>query len=157
MGSQRENWIDSKDTHVHHSKKLRKGWSVLGVDYITARDAINKTDISFATLIKYTCRDTRIFDYESYLSGCEIAGVEPVTKESISRRHSFGWNEVRWIRSNFRIWKEDSPTIDEISRKFKIPKTKVYSIILCEIWKEPSKNTRIIKYSGKIIDSVFNR
>lgn len=71
--------------------------------------------------------------------------------------YTLTWDDVREIRKRFKIWKEDCPSIQELSDEYEISRHAVRSILMGRSWKEPVDNTRIIKYSGKIADIVFNR
>lgn len=75
IGTQKENWNDSKDVHLGNAKKLRKSWFIDGVSYSTVREASKSTGITQSTLIKHT--KNGIFDVLSYRQACSIANVVP--------------------------------------------------------------------------------
>lgn len=77
IGSHKDNYEDSRNVHNESSLKRRLSWIIAGVEYSTIREANLKTGIVMNSLIKYTDKETRIFDIDSYRLGCEIARVIP--------------------------------------------------------------------------------
>lgn len=77
IGSHRDNYHDSRDVHLKASKKLAKGYIVLGVHYRTVREAVRALKVSTTTLCKYTDKITRIFDVDAYRIGCIKANNIP--------------------------------------------------------------------------------
>lgn len=75
LGSDKDNWYDSKDTHLESSKRSRKTWNINGVSYSTCREAVDKTGISMGSIMKYT--KNGIFDIDQYRAGCKIAQRTP--------------------------------------------------------------------------------
>ena len=74
-GTDRDNYHDSIEVHRAAQQKLRKKWSVNGVEYQTCKDAKEKTGLSYASLVKYTVDG--VFDIESYRNACAIARWVP--------------------------------------------------------------------------------
>ena len=70
-GSHKDNWHDSKQTHLSANRKRRKTWIIKGVVYETIREASLKTGVSLSSLVKYT--KDGIFDVESYRDACQIS------------------------------------------------------------------------------------
>lgn len=69
-GTGLDNYNDSREVHLRAAEKIRKKWTVNGVTYNTVREAVQKTGLSQQVMNKYTNKDTRIFDVESYREGC---------------------------------------------------------------------------------------
>ena len=74
-GTHKDNWHDSKETHLKASVKQRKVWTVCGVKYDTIREASEHTKLCQTSLIKYTVDG--IFDIIRYRNGCKKANVTP--------------------------------------------------------------------------------
>lgn len=72
-GKSKDNYKDSKERYLRSDKRRRKKWIVKGVKYETCRQAVEKTGISMNSIIKYTNKITREFDYSLYLEGCKKA------------------------------------------------------------------------------------
>lgn len=79
LGTDKDNYADSKDVHRIADKKKRCNWIVRNIHYPTIRIASKITKLSNSILSKYTNKETRIFDYDSYAKACKIANVEPKT------------------------------------------------------------------------------
>lgn len=75
LGTHKDDWYDSEQTHLDASSKRRKTWSVKGVVYETIREASLETGLSQHSLVKYTVDG--IFDIDAYLQGCKKARVTP--------------------------------------------------------------------------------
>lgn len=73
LGTHKDNWKDSEEIHRSASSKRAKSYIIKGVCYRTVREAKDKTGINMDTLIKYTDKDTRVFDIKAYYKGCEIS------------------------------------------------------------------------------------
>lgn len=74
-GTHKDNWVDSKEVHLGASKKQRKGWKVLEVEYPTVREANLKTGLSLHSLVRFTKEG--VFDVEGYRASCRLAGWIP--------------------------------------------------------------------------------
>ena len=77
IGTHKDNYNDSKDAHVKADNKRATGCIILENHYRTLREAAKALKISFATLCKYTDKNTRIFDVNAYRAGCIKANREP--------------------------------------------------------------------------------
>ena len=77
IGSAKDNYHDSKDTHDEAQKRRRLGWIIDGVTYETSAKAVLGTGISIHPIVKYTDKTTRIFDIEAYREATKIAGWKP--------------------------------------------------------------------------------
>jgi|SRR5690554_19651 len=76
-GSNLDNWHDSADTHRRTHRERSFGWIIGDIEYISGREAIKATGMSFNTLIKYTDPVSRVFDIESYRNACKISNCKP--------------------------------------------------------------------------------
>lgn len=76
LGTVKENYDDSKAAHEKADAKRRAKWSVDGIEYDTAAQAVEKTGISMNSMIKYTSKG--VFDRKSYEDACKRAGTYPV-------------------------------------------------------------------------------
>ena len=76
-GTHKDNYHDSYDVHTTAQAKKAFGWHVGNNFYRSLREANKATGISQASLCKYTCEITRIFDVETYRNGAKIAGWTP--------------------------------------------------------------------------------
>ena len=76
-GTQQDNWNDSEINHRKVHKEKRFIWDINGVRYSGIRDANKNTGISQSALVKYTCSNSRIFDFESYRASAVKAGWKP--------------------------------------------------------------------------------
>ena len=77
IGTHLDNYRDSLEVHAEKAAKLRKEWIVNGINHGTIKNASLKTGLSESSLVKYTCKETRIFDIEAYRIGCKKANVTP--------------------------------------------------------------------------------
>ena len=77
LGTDKDNWKDSEETHRFAANKRARGCIINGVSYRTAREANKLTSISFNSLSKFTDKLTRIFDVDAYRKACVIAGWQP--------------------------------------------------------------------------------
>ena len=75
IGTDKDNWHDSKDVHTANAMKRRKMWSINNQEYKTIKEASEKTGIHPGTIIKYTIDG--LFDMEQYRIGCARARVRP--------------------------------------------------------------------------------
>lgn len=73
IGTHKDNWEDSKDSHLETSSKRRKKWSINNIEYNTVREASEQTGLHQGTIIKYTIKG--VFDIDTYRSGCKKANV----------------------------------------------------------------------------------
>ncbi len=76
-GTHKDNYHDSYDVHTAAQAKTAFGWYVGNEIFRSIREANRVTGISQASLHKYTCGITRIFDVEAYRNGARIAGWIP--------------------------------------------------------------------------------
>ena len=77
IGTHKDNYNDSKDVHTQAANKRATGCIILGNHYRTLKEATKALKISFATLCKYTDKNTRIFDVDAYRAGCIKANCTP--------------------------------------------------------------------------------
>lgn len=77
IGSAKDNYYDSKDTHDLAQSLKRKSWYINGIKYCTSREAVEKTGLSMNSVIKYTDKISRVFDVESYRKACTISNNNP--------------------------------------------------------------------------------
>lgn len=77
IGTHKNNYDDSKDTHIKAAKKQRCLWEVNGIKYETLRDVVKKTGLTMSSVIKFTDKVTRIFNTEAYRKACKIANCIP--------------------------------------------------------------------------------
>lgn len=77
LGSHKDNWEDSEDTHVESQKQRRKLWLIDGIPYPTLREANKITGISQNSIVKYTDTCSRVFNLRAYREACIIAGWKP--------------------------------------------------------------------------------
>lgn len=77
IGTHKENYYDSVEEHNLAMKKRRYKWFINNINYETLREASRLTGISQRTIIKYTDKETRIFDIKTYRYLCEIANCIP--------------------------------------------------------------------------------
>lgn len=75
VGTHKDNWKDSKSTHLKAAKKQRKSWNIGSNTYSTIREAQKETGISYGSICKYTVDG--VFDIEAYREGCSKANVIP--------------------------------------------------------------------------------
>ena len=76
-GSHKDNYHDSYDVHATAQDKRALGWSIGSNSYRTIREANKETGISQASIQKYTCDITGIFNVEAYRIGAIRAGWKP--------------------------------------------------------------------------------
>lgn len=76
-GTHKENYGDSKNVHRLANDKKRFKWIIGDKIFSTIKEANLITGISLSSLIKYTDKETRIFDIVSYRFSCEIARTIP--------------------------------------------------------------------------------
>ena len=67
-GTKKDNWNDSKQTHLSAASKRRQIWRVNGITYPTCREAVKATGISMSSIIKYT--KDGIFNMTLYKAKC---------------------------------------------------------------------------------------
>ena len=75
VGTHKDNWHDSADTHIKSAALRRAYWSIDGVVYETIRAAHKATGISMAALVKHT--NNGVFNIDSYRQACKIAACKP--------------------------------------------------------------------------------
>lgn len=76
-GTRSENYEDSREVCDLGNSKRRLKWIVQGVEYKTIREAALNTGLSNHSLIKYTDKETRIFDINTYRFNCEVGNRKP--------------------------------------------------------------------------------
>lgn len=76
-GTHKDNWHDSIDVHTTNSTKRRFKWVVGQSTFSTIREANKVTGISQHTLLKFTDKNTRIFDIDAYRKSTIKAGWVP--------------------------------------------------------------------------------
>tara|TARA_R110000782_G_C14622881_1_gene393473 strand:+ start:148 stop:639 length:492 start_codon:yes stop_codon:yes gene_type:complete len=77
LGTHKENYHDSYEVHINSQKKQRKIWIVGSKKYETCRMAVLDTGISVSSIIKFTNKETREFDIDTYRSCCKKANQIP--------------------------------------------------------------------------------
>lgn len=77
IGTQKDNYQDSIEKHKKNYDKMRLNWIVGDVTYNSIREACKSTGITQSSLVKYTDKETRIFDIKTYRYSCEIAKCIP--------------------------------------------------------------------------------
>lgn len=75
VGTHKDNYEDSRDTHLIGSAKTRHKWSINGVSYTTCKEAVLLTGLPIATIIKHT--KNGVFDLDAYRKNCKIANWKP--------------------------------------------------------------------------------
>lgn len=75
VGSHKDNYNDSLDTHTKAAEARRGKWSIQGVVYKTCREAAEATGLSMGGLTKHT--KNGVFQVDEYRKSCKIAGWEP--------------------------------------------------------------------------------
>lgn len=73
LGSYKDNWKDSEENHRKAHYNAGKGYIIQGVYYRSMRIAMKATGISVGALHRHTNPDTRVFDIESYRTGCVLS------------------------------------------------------------------------------------
>ena len=77
IGTHEDNWHDSRETHLESSEKLTAIYIINGKEYRKIKNAIKETGLSSCSICKYTDKQTRIFDIDSYRIGCAKARKIP--------------------------------------------------------------------------------
>lgn len=80
LGTHKENYEDSRDVHAKADAKRRGKWSVDGISYDTAKQAVEKTGISMNSIIKFTKNGK--FDRKAYEKACKLSGTYPAKVKS---------------------------------------------------------------------------
>lgn len=75
IGSDLDNWHDSKEKHIVDLKSRASKWEIDGIVYSSMFNARDKTGLPYKTLIKYTIDG--VFDVKAYRAGCKKIGVNP--------------------------------------------------------------------------------
>ncbi|AXF41482.1 hypothetical protein SHAb15599_00126 [Acinetobacter phage SH-Ab 15599] len=75
VGTQAENWQDSKEVHLNNAKNRRKQWSINGKSFDTLMEAQRSSGVPAKTIAKYTVRG--VFDLERYRQSCARIKREP--------------------------------------------------------------------------------
>lgn len=75
IGTHKDNYADSLDTHSKANSKRRKVWIVQGKQYNTCRDVVQALGISMPTVIKHTVNG--VFDVDAYRHACKKANSIP--------------------------------------------------------------------------------
>ena len=76
-GTDRDNWKDSEENHRNADRQKAMPWIINGITYNSCRQTVDTVGISMGTLLKYTDKETRIFDNVSYREACKIAKCKP--------------------------------------------------------------------------------
>lgn len=74
-GTVKESRNNAKEAYTRGTNKLRKKWSINGIEYGTVKESSEKTGINQTTIIKYTSKG--VFDVDAYRTGCKKAGWTP--------------------------------------------------------------------------------
>lgn len=76
-GTAKDNWKDSEEIHrsVHRQKAM--SWIINETTYNSCRHAVDSTGLTMSSLLKYTNKETRVFDVTSYRNACKIARCVP--------------------------------------------------------------------------------
>lgn len=75
IGTDRDNYHDSKNAHRDGDMKQSENWVIGGWIYDSIRDAALFTGLPFATIVKYSVNG--VFNLEEYRKGCQKGNVKP--------------------------------------------------------------------------------